>query len=75
MRSFRSNKENRIAPSSRASYSHLSTPEKHRRLSCLHSHLQSANSRIALLEETIETAREVVDDRGGGSITEADDGL
>ena len=44
------NKENRTAPCSRVNYCHLTTPEKNRRLSRLHSSLRSANRQIARLK-------------------------
>ena len=61
-----SDKENRTAPCSRVSYSHLTTPEKNRQLSRLHSSLRSANRRIARLkarlEDAVEHAGEVLDE-------------
>lgn len=49
-------KENRTAPSSKVNYCHLSTPEKDKRLSRLHSSLRSANRRISRLEARLEEA-------------------
>ena len=49
-------KENRKAPSSKVNYCHLSTPEKDKRLSRLHSSLRSVNRRIARLEARLEEA-------------------
>lgn len=55
-----SDKENRTAACSRVNYSHLTTPEKNRRLSRLHSSLRSANRRIAQLKARLEDAVEHV---------------
>ena len=49
-------KENRTAPCSRVNYCHLTTPEKNRRLSRLHSSLRSANRQIARLKARLEEA-------------------